>query len=104
MLSRRRIDCRAGALSRDSDAREHARAAGTHYSAAFTARELYPEVVDDPENEGGVPSRLIKTDSAPRGGERKARQWRMFARSRSRSPARRSRSRSMTSLVREPGG
>ena len=62
--------------------------------------ELYPEVVDDLENEGGVPSRLIKTESAPKGGERKARQWWMFARFRSRSPAGRSRSRS-TILARE---
>jgi hypothetical protein len=41
--------------------------------------------VDDPENEGGVPSRLIKTEPARKGGERKARQWWMFARFRSRT-------------------
>jgi len=42
-----------------------------------SGRELYPEVVDAGEEEGGVPSRLIKTDR--REAERKARQWRMFA-------------------------
>jgi hypothetical protein len=40
-------------------------------------QELYPEVVDGHENEGGVPSRLMKTE------RRKIRQegtpWKMFA-------------------------
>ena len=39
--------------------------------------ELYPEVVDAREEEGGVPSRLMKTEAGMAG--RKARQWWMFA-------------------------
>jgi len=44
---------------------------------AITAPELYPEVVDRDEEEGGVPSRLIKTDRREAGKE--GTPWRMFA-------------------------
>ena len=50
---------------------------GVQVAQRTVAAELYPEVVDAGEEEGGVPSRLIKTDR--REAERKARQWRMFA-------------------------
>ena len=46
-----------------------------------TNKELYPEVVDALEEEGGVPSRLIKTDRLKAGKE--GTPCRMFARSRS---------------------
>jgi hypothetical protein len=72
-------------------------------SQSGSNEELYPEVVDVPENEGGVPSRLIKTDS-PRRARKEGTPWWMFARFRSRSPARRSCSRSTISPVRELGG
>jgi hypothetical protein len=39
--------------------------------------ELYPDVVDAREEEGGVPSRLIKTDRREAGKE--GTPWRMFA-------------------------
>src|SRR4051812_30211074 len=39
--------------------------------------ELYPEVVDAPEAEGGVPSRLTKTDR--REAAKEGTPWRMFA-------------------------
>jgi hypothetical protein len=42
--------------------------------------ELYPNVVDGPEEEGGVPSRLIKTDR--RKAEKEGTPWWMFAGSR----------------------
>ena len=61
--------------------------------------ELYPKVVDALEKEGGVPSWLIKTRS-PRGARKEGTPWWMFACS---PPGRttRSRSPSMSSLVRE---
>jgi hypothetical protein len=40
-------------------------------------RELYPDVVDGVENEGGVPSWLIKTDAGD--GRREGTPWEMFA-------------------------
>src|SRR4051812_48295062 len=40
-------------------------------------RELYPEVVDAPEEEGGVPSRLTKTDR--REAAKEGTPWMMFA-------------------------
>ncbi|MDQ3240109.1 MAG: hypothetical protein M3Q43_01700, partial [Actinomycetota bacterium] len=40
-------------------------------------RELYPDVVDGLEDEGGVPSRLIKTDAGD--GRQEGTPWRMFA-------------------------
>jgi hypothetical protein len=40
-------------------------------------RELYPNVVDAPEKEGGVPSRLIKTDAGE--GRQEGTPWLMFA-------------------------
>lgn len=43
--------------------------------------ELYPEVVDGPENEGGVPSRLMKTDAGV-GRQEGTPPWMMFAGSR----------------------
>jgi transposase len=52
--------------------------------------ELYPNVVDGSEEEGGVPSRLLKTDR--RKAEKEGTPWWMFAGSRSgrttRSPSR----------------
>jgi len=64
--------------------------------------ELYPDVVDGVEDEGGVPSRLIKTDAGD--GRQEGTPWRVFAGSRSGSTTRRSRSRSMTSRGRARGG
>ncbi len=57
--------------------------------------ELYPEVVDGPEEVGGVPSRLLKTDAGD--GRQEGTPWRMFAGSPSGRTAR-SRSRWTTSL------
>jgi BAAT / Acyl-CoA thioester hydrolase C terminal len=68
------------------------------YTAALHERlELYPNVVDGPEEEGGVPSRLIKTDR--RKAEKEGTPWRMFAGSPS-GRTTRSRSRSTTSRAR----
>jgi putative GTP pyrophosphokinase len=67
-----------------------------------TATELYPKVVDAFEKEGGVPSRLLKTDRRKAGKE--GTPCRMFARSPSGRAARRSRSRSMSWRGREHGG
>ena len=39
--------------------------------------ELYPDVVDACEEEGGVPSRLLKTDAGV--GRQEGTPWRMFA-------------------------
>jgi hypothetical protein len=39
--------------------------------------ELYPDVVDACEEEGGVPSRLLKTDAGD--GRQEGTPWRMFA-------------------------
>jgi hypothetical protein len=55
------------------------------------ARELYPEVVDGVEEEGGVPSRLLKTDR--RKAEKEGTPWQMFAGSPSGRTTTRSRSR-----------
>jgi hypothetical protein len=44
---------------------------------AYSFGELYPEVVDAGEDEGGVPSRLIKTDR--RKAEKEGTPWQMFA-------------------------
>jgi len=65
------------------------------------ASELYPEVVDGPEDEGGVPSRLLKTEAGDRRQE--GTPWRMFAGSLSGRTTRRSRSRSTISLARALG-
>ncbi len=65
------------------------------------AIELYPEVVDGDEEEGGVPSRLIKTDR--RKAEKEGTPWQMFAGSPS-GRTTRIRSRSMISLVRALAG
>ncbi len=46
--------------------------------AKAAATELYPEVVDGPEDEGGVPSRLIKTDR--RKAEKEGTPCKMFRR------------------------
>jgi hypothetical protein len=59
--------------------------------------ELYPEVVDACEEEGGVPSRLLKTDRRKAGKE--GTPWRMFAGSLSGRTTRPG-SRSMISRVR----
>jgi hypothetical protein len=59
--------------------------------------EIYPDVVDGLEEEGGVPSRLIKTDAGD--GRQEGTPWEMFAGS-MRTVLRRLRSRWMTSLVR----
>lgn len=56
--------------------------------------ELYPDVVDGLEDEGGVPSRLLKTDAGE--DRQEGTPWMMFAGSRSRGPMR-PRSRWMTS-------
>ena len=58
---------------------------------------LYPEVVDACEEEGGVPSRLLKTDAGD--GRQEGTPWRMFAGSPSGRTTRVA-SRSMISLVR----
>ena len=65
------------------------------------SHELYPEVVDAREEEGGVPSRLIKTDRREAGKE--GTPWRMFAGSPSGRTTRVA-SRSMISLGRARGG
>src|SRR3954454_12712764 len=57
-------------------------------------RELYPDVVDGLEEEGGVPSRLLKTDR--RKAEKEGTPWWMFAGSPSGRTTTRSWSRSMT--------
>ena len=54
-------------------------------------RELYPEVVDACEEEGVVPSRLLKTDAGD--DRQEGTSWRMFACSPSGRATRRSRSR-----------
>jgi hypothetical protein len=46
-------------------------------SGSADSRELYPNVVDGSEEEGGVASRLIKTDR--RKAEKKGTPWQMFA-------------------------
>src|SRR5665648_1016604 len=43
-------------------------------------REIYPDVVDGLESEGGVPSRLLKTDAGD--GRQEGTPWEMFAGSR----------------------
>src|SRR5215203_7419223 len=40
-------------------------------------QELYPNVVDAPEEEGGVPSRLLKTEAGD--GRQEGTPWKMFA-------------------------
>jgi group II intron reverse transcriptase/maturase len=62
--------------------------------------ELYPDVVDGLENEGGVPSRLMKTDAGV--GRQEGTPWWMFAGSPS-GRTTRSRSRLMTSRARARG-
>jgi hypothetical protein len=66
-----------------------------------TIIELYPNVVDGPEEEGGVPSRLIKTDAGGR-HRREGTPWQMLAGSPS-GRTLRSRSRSTSSLGRALG-
>jgi hypothetical protein len=63
--------------------------------------ELYPDVVDACEEEGGVPSRLLKTEAGV--GRQEGTPWRMFAGS---LLGRRSRARSrwMVSRGRALGG
>jgi len=63
--------------------------------------EIYPDVVDGLEIEGGVPSRLIKTDADV--GRQEGTPWRMFAGSGSRGLGT-SQRRSMSSLVRVLAG
>jgi hypothetical protein len=63
--------------------------------------ELYPGVVDGLEEEGGVPSPLLKTDR--RKAEKEGTPWQMLAGSRSRSETTRSRSRSTSSRARALG-
>jgi len=63
--------------------------------------EIYPDVVDGLESEGGVPSRLMKTDAGD--GRQEGTPWWMFAGSPS-GRSMRSRSRSMSSLVRVLAG
>jgi hypothetical protein len=63
--------------------------------------ELYPEVVDACEEEGGVPSRLLKTEAGD--GRQEGTPWRMFAGSPS-GRTTRAGSRSMISLVRALAG
>jgi len=60
--------------------------------------ELYPDVVDDFESVGGVPSRLLKTDAGD--GRQEGTPWEMFAGSMRAALLSRSRSRWMTLLVR----
>ncbi|MDQ3607734.1 MAG: hypothetical protein M3459_02365 [Actinomycetota bacterium] len=43
----------------------------------LTLREIYPDVVDGLEEEGGVPSRLLKTDAGD--GRQEGTPWEMFA-------------------------
>ncbi|MEZ5124564.1 MAG: DMT family transporter, partial [Solirubrobacterales bacterium] len=64
--------------------------------------ELYPEVVDGVEEEGGVPSRLLKTDR--RKAEKEGTPWQMFAGSPLGRTTTRSRSRSTISRVRALAG
>src|SRR5881397_1373461 len=45
--------------------------------AVAAMEELYPDVVDAPEEQGGVPSRLIKTDR--REAAKEGTPWTMFA-------------------------
>ncbi len=65
------------------------------------AGEIYPDVVDGLEEEGGVPSRLLKTDAGV--GRQEGTPWRMFAGSPSRGQMR-SRSRWMISREKVRGG
>jgi hypothetical protein len=67
----------------------------------LTRAELYPEVVDAREDEGGVAPRLIKTDR--RKAEEEGTPWRMFAGSPS-GRATRVGSRSTSSRVRVLAG
>src|SRR5215216_2749081 len=81
-------------LPRTSLDRLGARCPGSRFAwakqkPALDPRELYPDVVDGPEEEGGVPSRLIKTDAGE--GRQEGTPWTMFAGSRL---GRRARSRS----------
>ena len=55
-------------------------------SHAGQACELYPDVVDACEEEGGVPSRLLKTEAGD--GRQEGTPWRMFAGSLSGRPSR----------------
>ena len=50
---------------------------GSQYTSDAFTGELYPDVVDGPEKEGGVPSRLIKTDAGV--GRQEGTPWWMFA-------------------------
>jgi len=72
--------------------------AGGYLSIATATGELYPEVVDAREEEGGVPSRLIKTDRREAGKE--GTPWEMFARFTPRAAMTGSRSRWTTSRAR----
>jgi hypothetical protein len=47
------------------------------FTLGGAAQELYPDVVDACEEEGGVPSRLLKTDAGD--GRQEGTPWRMFA-------------------------
>ena len=73
-----------------------------HLRRCVTIAELYPEVVDGDEEEGGVPSRLLKTEAGD--GRQEGTPWWMFAGSPSGRTTTRSRSRSMTSRARVRGG
>jgi transposase-like protein len=72
-----------------------------HDEALGLVDELYPEVVDGVEEEGGVPSRLLRPTPVITG--RKARQWQMFAGSPSQGTTTRSRSRWTISRMRARG-
>jgi hypothetical protein len=71
------------------------------HTAVPFAGEIYPEVVDSVESEGGVPSRLIKTDAGV--DRQEGTPWEMFAGS-MRARSRRPRSRWTASRGRVLGG
>ena len=73
---------------------------GSEIEGMAGRQELYPDVVDGCEEEGGVPSRLIKTDAGHAGEE--GTPWMMFAEST--EVARKSCSRWMSWRGRAPGG
>jgi GNAT superfamily N-acetyltransferase len=84
------------------DARERGLGVGSALIAgAERAMEIYPDVVDGLEDEGGVPSRLLKTDAGV--GRQEGTPWEMFAGSMEVAPSR-LRSRWMSWLVRARGG
>ena len=64
-------------IVREADACERPGEIGALLRREGLFSELYPDVVDACEEEGGVPSRLLKTDAGD--GRQEGTPWRMFA-------------------------